>query len=99
MKFLVLALAVVAAQDEEEAAGCGDGDACAEGECCGTTAPEEGDGVVMCGAADAATVVDVDTEEDVAFACNEEAAAEEERAFGLATTASVALATMAYTFM
>ena len=96
MKFIVLALALVAAEEEEAAAGCGDGDACEEGNCCGTTAPEEGDGVVQCGASDAATVEDEEGNE-VAFTCNEEeAAAEEERAFGLATTAAIALGTAAY---
>merc|ERR1712167_50678 len=98
MKFLVLALAVVAAQDEEEAApaGCGDSEEpCGEGECCGATAPEDGDPVTQCGASDAATVTN-DDGDDVAFACAEEAGGEEEaKASGL-TLAAVAMSGVAY---
>ena len=99
MKFIALLLAVVAAQDEEggeeAAAGCGGGDPCADGECCGTTQPEEGDGVEQCGAADA-TEVENEDGDLVAFICNPEAEAEE-KASSLALGAIAAMGTIAYT--
>merc|ERR1711981_1338004 len=82
MKFLAL-IAAVAAQ-VEDGGDCSTGDACAEGSCCGTASLDE-DTLTICNVADSDTYSD-DTG-DWAFACNEDAGGEEEKASGLVLSA------------
>ena len=103
MKFFALfALIAVKAQDEEAEAAepleagadcSAEGATCAEGLCCGTATPEEGDALTVC-SEDAETATIEDTE--YKFACNAAGDAEEAKAAGLALSVT-ALATLAYT--
>ena len=97
MKFLLLALAVVRAEEEE-----GEGEdapatcdpACGDGECCGTIDGAEGP-LKVCNLADSDVYQD-DNEEEFPFSCDPEPEGEEEKASGLMLTGATLL-TLAYT--